>query len=183
VTKTALRRRMLARLKRQSSASRRRKSAAILRQVLALPAFRRARTVLCYASLPYEVRTDALIRACVRRGKQVLLPVARPKARRLAWYPVRDVRTGLRRGAYGIREPRSKGQRPISVRRAQFVVVPGVVFDRRGGRLGHGGGYYDRVLRRIPRRVPRVGLAYELQVVDRLPVQAHDQPVDRVICG
>ena len=179
MTKAALRRAMLRRLKRQSSAARRRKSAAILRQVLALPALRRARTVMCYCSLPYEVQTDGLIRACLRLGKRVALPVAVPSRRRLIACAVRNPRTELRPGAHGIREPRLR--RPVPVRQLGLILVPGVLFDRRGGRLGHGGGYYDRFLRQVPRRIPRVGLAYALQVVDRLPVQRHDQRVDMVI--
>ncbi|MBI4355598.1 MAG: 5-formyltetrahydrofolate cyclo-ligase [Candidatus Omnitrophica bacterium] len=183
MTKAALRQAMLRRLKRQSVRMRRRHSAAILRQVQELPAFRRARTIACYASLPYEVQTDALIRAALRERKRVLLPVAHPATSRLAWYPIQDVRRDLQRGAYGIREPRSAGRRSVSAKAVQLVIIPGVVFDRSGARLGHGGGYYDRWLRQIPRRVPRVGLAYACQVVDRLPVQRHDRPMDIVVSG
>ena len=61
------------------------------------------------------------------------------------------------------------------------MLVPGLAFDRAGHRLGHGHGYFDRFLARVPRTTPTVGLAYRLQVLDRLPTTAYDQPVQAVL--
>ncbi len=59
--------------------------------------------------------------------------------------------------------------------------MPGVAFDRSGHRLGYGGGFYDRFLARLPARALRIGVAFDQQVLDELPAEEHDQPVDLVV--
>ena len=151
-------------------------SARITRSVLESPAWSRARTVHTYvSSLPGEVDTHALIGAALAQGKRVLVPVV---AGRRA--PLRHAGIGglgeLSRGPMGLLQPAS----PRFVEpAADLVLVPGLLFDRRGFRIGRGGGWYDRFLGGLAGGV-RIGLIYDEFFVDRVPTEGHDVPVDAV---
>lgn len=183
VGKAALRRWMRARLKAQRSAERQRASRMVARRLCALPAFRRAKTVMVYLALPYELDTAAIIRRARRLGKRIVVPVSATKTRRIIPTLLRQRRRddgAVQAGPFGIAEP----QRPhmtVSPNDIDLVVVPGVAFDRHGRRLGHGHGYYDRFLKRLPASVPRIGIGFTCQVVERLPATAWDVPLDRVL--
>ena len=183
MTKGQLRTTVLRQLKQQKEDDRRRRSEAVARKVFRLTAFRRARTVCCYVALPYEVQTWQMIEEMLKRGKRVVVPVAQPRTKRLRLCALRHPRTELARGAFGVWEPQAHAQRPVSPRDVDLVIVPGLAFDRRGHRLGHGHGYFDRFLGRIPARIPTVGLAFSFQLLDRLPTAPHDCAVHTVLAA
>lgn len=172
---------MLRRLKQQKEDERRRRSEAIRRKVFRLTAFRRAKTVLCYVALPYEVQTWQMIEEMLERGKRVAVPVSQPRTKRLRVCEVRAPAAELTRGAFGVWEPRRPSARPVPVRELDLVLVPGIAFDRRGHRLGHGHGYFDRFLARLPKTTPTVGLAFRFQLLNRLPRAAHDHAVQTIL--
>lgn len=172
---------LLHRLKQQKEDDRRRRSAAIWRKVCRLEAFRRAKRVCCYVALPYEVQTWRMIEQMLSYGKQVVVPVTRPRTKRLWLSGVRDPAAELARGAFGVREPMPSARRPVRARDLDLVLVPGLAFDRRGHRLGHGHGYFDRFLARLPRTIPTVGLAFRFQLLEHLPVDPHDYAVQTVL--
>jgi len=87
----------------------------------------------------------------------------------------------LQKGAYGILEPREEGSVSVAPEEVDLAVVPAVAFDREGHRLGRGKGYYDRLLARLRPEVPRIGLAFKEQLLERLPRRSHDQPVHAVL--
>ncbi len=149
--------------------------------MLRLPAFRRASTVCCYVALPYEVQTRRLIEDMLARGKRVVVPVMQTRTRRLRLSELRDPSTELAPGPFGVWEPHPRARRPMPIRDVELVLVPGLAFDRRGHRLGHGHGYYDRFLARLPRSASTVGLAFACQVLDRLPAASHDHTVRAVL--
>ena len=181
MTKGELRTALLDRLRQQKEDARRRRSEAIWRKVPRLTAFRRAATVCCYVALPYEVQTRRMITEMLKRGKRVVVPVARPRTKRLWLSEVRDPDHDLAPGAFGVPEPVPAARRPVPVRELDLVFVPGLAFDRRGHRLGHGVGYFDRFLARLPRSTTTVGLAFKFQLFDRLPTAAHDHAVQTVL--
>ena len=181
MTKGQLRTTLIRRLKQQEEHERRRSSEEIWRKVIRLTAFRRARTVCCYVALPYEVQTWRMIEEMLIRGKRVVVPLAQPRTKQLLLSEVRDPTTELARGAFGVREPVASARRPVPVRELDLVLVPGIAFDRQGHRLGHGHGYFDRLLARIPKAIPTIGLAFRFQLHDRLPTAAHDLAVSRVL--
>ena len=172
---------MLRRLKQQKEDARRRRSEAIQRKVFRLTAFRRAKMVCCYVALPYEVQTWRMIEEMLERGKRVVVPAVRPRTKRLALCEVRAPAAELSRGVFGVWEPRRPTARPVPVRALDLVLVPGIAFDRRGHRVGHGHGYFDRFLARLPKTTPTVGLAFRFQVLDRLPIAAHDHAVQTIL--
>lgn len=180
-SKAQLRTTYLRRLNQQEEDARRRKSATIWRKVSRLTAFRQATMVFCYVALPYEVQTWQMIRAMLRQGKRVAVPLVRRGSKRLRVSEVRDPAAELVPGAFGVLEPAPSARRAVRVREIDLVIVPGLAFDARGHRLGHGYGYFDRFLARLPKTTPTVGLAYRFQLLDRLPAAAHDHAVKTVL--
>lgn len=178
-TKREVRIRVLRQLRTQKEGERRRKSEAIRRKLVRLAAFRKAKTVLCYVSLLYEVETRRLIEQMLDAGKRVVVP--RVVRRQLLLSELRDPDEDLSPGAFGVLEPRPQAHRPVRPEELDLAIVPGLAFDRRGHRLGHGWGYFDRLLARVPRVTPTVGVCFSFQLVDRLPTGPHDRPVHRVL--
>lgn len=179
--KATIRKTVATLLRQQKEQVRRRKSAIIWRKLVRLTAFRRAAWVCCYVALPHEVQTWGLIETMLEHGKRVAVPYVRPGSRRLGLSEVIDPGADLAPGAFGVWEPRPKARRPIRTSQLDLALVPGVAFDRKGRRLGHGLGYYDRFLARLPRSTTTVGLAYRFQVFDRLPTELHDHAVSTVL--
>jgi 5-formyltetrahydrofolate cyclo-ligase len=180
--KAALRREILARRDALDPAARAHRSAAATARVASLGAFRRARVTLAYASFGSELDTRGLLRRVVAGGRRLVLPRIQRAERRLALYEVRDLDADLRPGVWGIPEPAPDRCRPVAPDEIDFVLVPGVVFDPEGGRIGYGAGYYDRLLGTWPRPVPPlVAAAFELQVVPAVPVLPADRRVDLVV--
>jgi len=155
-------------------------SAAAQEALIGSPPFARAETVLIYMPFRGEVATEVIARAAAGAGKRLALPrvVRQPKG--LVLHSYSGEPATLAGGAYGILEPRPEW--PVVAPRAiDLVVVPGVAFDRSGGRLGYGGGYYDRLLPAVRTANPGavlIGLAYGFQVTQELPRDSHDIPVD-----
>ncbi|MEG1513420.1 MAG: 5-formyltetrahydrofolate cyclo-ligase [Clostridia bacterium] len=173
--KKALRRAMRARLLAISPQERAKWSGEIARRVLKEPAYRAAKRVMLFASMAQEVDTLALIEDALSSGKQLYLPRVRENGRMDA---VRvTALSQLARGAYGILEP--TGQAVTQGAALDLVIAPGVAFDEGGGRLGHGGGYYDRFLDGV--RAPIWALAFACQMVFDVPRAAHDLRVDKVV--
>lgn len=145
--------------------------------LLAEPALRAARRVALYAALPDELPTRPLFEALRALGTECLFPRTLP-GRRLEFAAVARW-AELRPGRFGIAEPPPEAA-PVRPGPGDWVVVPGVAFDRCGWRLGRGAGYYDRIFARLeePRRV---GLCYALQLVAQVPHDSHDRPVDAIV--
>jgi 5-formyltetrahydrofolate cyclo-ligase len=180
--KAALRREILARRDAIGPAARARLSAVATARVATLAAFRDARVALAYASFGSELDTRALLRRVLDGGRELVLPRVERAARRLALHKVRDLDADLEPGTWGILEPAPDRCRRVTPSEIDFVLVPGVVFDPAGGRIGYGAGYYDRLLAGWSCPVPPlVAAAFELQMVPRVPVLPTDHRVDLVV--
>lgn len=174
--KAATRRLVLSRRSRLATPERELKARAIATRVLDLEPVRSASTVLAYVSHASEVPTRGLLSALLERGTRLLVPyVAGDGAMRATEIPTLGE---LEPGYRGIHEPVHRF--PVEPGTAQVILLPGVAFDARGGRLGYGGGFYDVYLAHA-RGVLRVGVCFELQVVDEVPMEPHDQGVDLVV--
>lgn len=163
-------------------AVRARAAASIRARLVRSEAVRTARTVLAYAAFGSEVDLDPLLWSWMRAGRGVFLPFVR------GWSPpdlgiarVRDLDTDVVPSRLGIREPDPATRRAARADRVDVVIAPGVAFDRRGGRLGYGGGFYDRLLRTLPATTPVIAVAFEVQVVDAVPTDAHDVAVAAIV--
>lgn len=174
--KTSIRRDMLARRKSLPAATCLALSFRAQQRLLESPEFAAAGTVALYSAIRNEVFTEAIFAAASKLGKTVVYP--RVGAAGLEFVEVSALRD-LGPGAFGILEP--TGSRTVPLQRLDLVVVPGVAFDFTGHRLGYGKGFYDRVLHGCERRGVLVGLGFELQLVEALPVQAHDVRMDMIV--
>jgi len=150
-------------------------------RVLSDALYRRARVIHCYLALPDEAATERLVRTALSDGKRVVVPVVAAKDRELRHIEITDYDRGLVAGYGGILEPRAGAGRTVDAAEADLFIVPGKVFDRRGYRLGRGLGYYDRCLSQVKGRAMICAVAYELQVLEEVPVEAHDVPVDYIV--
>lgn len=183
MTKRALRAKVLRLLRDQKEKNRLKKSAKIRKKLFSLKEFKRAKTILFYASFGGEVETFEMIKQAKKLKKTIALPTVLKARRRIIPYLVRNLRAGMCRGAYGILEPKKDRCQPLDLSKLDLVVVPGIVFDKRNHRLGRGLGYYDRFLRQLPAGIPTVGLAFDFQIVNRLPDQSHDVQLSRVVAN
>jgi len=132
-----------------------------------------------YCALAGEVSTDRIRHAYLAAGARLYYPRV-SGGRTLAFYPHREG-DGWETGPYGIPEPSIPAGVEPRLSGWEIIVVPGLAFDRRGNRLGHGFGYYDRFLGGLPEVVPRVGLAWASQRIPEVPVEAWDVPVHALV--
>lgn len=177
--KSALRRRLLASRAAMAEPARRVASARIRMLLMTLPELTSARALLAFAPTPVEVDIDPLLRERLAAGVDLLVPWVEGSELRLGL--VRDLDADLEAGWRGVREPRARARRPAPPRLVEAALVPGVGFDARGHRLGHGGGHFDRLLAGVSPRAPLVGVAYACQLVAEVPVEEHDVALDAVV--
>jgi 5,10-methenyltetrahydrofolate synthetase len=155
-------------------------SARIVTTILDLPTYQEADVVLAYASFGTELQTDELLRRVLADGKTLVLP--RVERGGLGLYEVRNLAGDLAPGTWGIREPEPDRCPRADAGGVGFALIPGVAFDRRARRLGYGGGFYDRLLAGdLPEGTPLVSGAFEVQILDEVPTDPHDAPVDVVV--
>ena len=151
---------------------------------MALPAYQAAKTVMWYVDAGSEVRTRHTLPEALTHGKRVVVPYCIVETNELELFHLEDM-SELVEGAYKILEP-SEDLRKVPGKILQpedldLVMVPGTAFDARGGRMGQGKGYYDRLLARARKDAPLVALAFECQMFPSIPVDAHDVYMDLVI--
>jgi 5-formyltetrahydrofolate cyclo-ligase len=178
--KAALRQTMLARRDAADAANRSSSSQTITQKLFAFPAYRAAGVIAAYASFGSEPDTSKFLAGVLADRKQLLLPRINRAQRALELRHVIDLGADLVSGVWGIREPAERCP-IVSVSKVDFMLVPGVAFTASGARLGYGGGYYDRLLASLDRRVLCIAAAFELQMVDQLPEGPLDQRVGQIV--
>jgi 5-formyltetrahydrofolate cyclo-ligase len=150
----------------------------IARHVLGLPELREPVSLMLFLSMPDEVDTDPLVRGCLAVGHRVHAPRTLRRPRRMIPVRLRSLHDVVV-GAFGIREP--AGDETVEPAELDVVIVPAVAFDRTCGRLGRGGGYYDRFLCELRPGAVTCGVALSRHVIDAVPTEPHDHPVDLVV--
>lgn len=143
----------------------------------ACPQYREAKTIYGYMPYNQEVRTVPMLEQAMRDGKQVAVPKVYGDTMRFIL--VTDL-TQMEKSSYGIPEPIADG--PVAKDPQALVLMPGLAFTARGDRMGYGGGYYDKFLAAEPDH-PTVALCYDFQLVQSLPTEEYDIPVDLVLTG
>lgn len=179
--KRRIRQEMLERLKEQDDTSRRRKSDAIALRLFDSEEFKRARMIMFYASFDYEVETVKMMDKALGEGKQICLPIISVGDKNLMPSQIKTIHNGFVKGPYSVIQPRAIVKNAVALNKIDLVVVPGIAFDHCGHRLGHGKGYYDRFLSQLPEGTPSVGLAFDFQILEHLPVLPHDRPVHKIL--
>ena len=173
ITKLEIRKEIKEKLNKQSKAQRLRKSRLIKEKLFNLTEFKRAGYVMFYIATDNEVETNFMIAEAQKIGKKIAVPVIFKGEKRLIASLLENFKE-LTPGPYKLLQPQNKYIREIPKEKIDLVVVPGLAFDKEGHRLGRGGGYYDRFLADFPSDTPRIGLAFDFQVVKSLPFLSHD---------
>lgn len=174
----------------------------IHRRLFQLSEFKNAGAVHCFISLPEEVDTEIIFQNCWAAGKKTVVPIQLPEGKKMG---MAERRAGqpLVEGALRILEPAPEPEpepmagerREIAPDAVELVLVPGLAFDRSGGRLGHGKGYYDLFLRDFvslsgasredgakERPFPyKIALAFDLQITQQVPTDSWDVKMDMII--
>ena len=155
-------------------------AAAACGHLSALASYRSAAAVLWYVSMPAELATGRAIEDALGEGRQVVVPWC--DGEELGLWRLESLGE-LEPGTWGIPEPpadrRWDPARRVAPEAIDFVVVPGLAFDTRGRRLGHGKGYYDRLLART--RAVRAALCFDAQVFPRVPAGPRDALMDWLV--
>ncbi len=179
--KTAIRQQYLIMRRATSSVVRESADELIRKQLERLPEYQKAELVLSYVSFGDEVDTHAIIESALAAGKQVAVPLSVKKEKSLRFYTITST-ADLRPGMLGIMEPVPDEERLVTpeMGKGSVCLVPGLVFDGEGFRIGYGGGYYDRFLAFYMGE--KLGLARTMQVSSNpLPRGAHDVHVDTLV--
>jgi 5-formyltetrahydrofolate cyclo-ligase len=180
--KQALRQRIIAARDNLTPTLRASSSKRIVDQICSLATYKTARTVLGYLNFGSELAIEAWIRQALTDGKRVLLPRVNRASMLLELFEVKDIDSDVAAGAYGIREPVvERCERFEALGEIDLILMPGVAFDREGGRLGYGGGYFDKLLAHLPHRPVLIAGAFAMQVVAEVPQEASDYKVDYLI--
>jgi 5-formyltetrahydrofolate cyclo-ligase len=120
-----------------------------------------------------------MIKKCLSNSKNVIVPISDKEKRDLILSKLKSWED-LAVGAYDILEPKNDKIEQISVDEINLAIIPGVGFDKNGNRLGHGFAYYDNLLKKLENCF-KIGLAFEFQIVNKIPVEEHDIPVNEII--
>jgi 5-formyltetrahydrofolate cyclo-ligase len=180
--KQSLRQSIIAARQKLAAAERDAFSCAITARLIALESYRSATTVLGYMSFGAEYASSAWVQQALLDGKQVLLPRVNRSSKELDLYLIKDVQQDLAPGAWDIPEPLPERCRRLDgLDAVDFILLPGVAFARNGARLGYGGGFYDKLLARVPHQPVLVAAAFGMQLVAEIPQEATDRKVEWLV--
>lgn len=155
------------------------KSYAACETLIGLDEYRNAQVVMLYLPIPQEVDPVEIALHAWQDGKIVLAPKVNWTQRHMLAMRIRSFDDGVVDGQYGIREP--EGGEVWPNEEIDLIVIPALAFDNSGGRLGRGGGFYDRFLAEPGTHGIACGLGFDIQVVDELPISEHDHPIDMLV--
>lgn len=156
------------------------KSHDIFEKLSKSPCFKRAKNIFCFIGLLGEVNTLPAIEKMILEGKKVFVPKVNFRLKTMDIYQLRYPRRELAQGPYGIWEPDPKKCPKGRSQDLDLLLIPGLAFDRKGRRLGRGEGYFDRFLNQT-KKVWKIGLAYQEQILPEVPVEAHDICVNQIL--
>ena len=154
-----------------------------LGRIRTMDTFQSAGVVMAYFGFGSEIDTAALLQATLQSGKRLVLPKINRAANQLDIFAVENLQTDLKSGVWGIQEPDTDICTPVAPSELDFVLVPGVAFDRNGGRIGYGKGFYDKLLASCHNAGSHpsiVAAAFDMQVIDTIPMESHDVRISAI---
>ncbi len=140
-----------------------------------------SRNIMFYVATRSEVQTEEMIKTSIKMGKNVFVPIILTECLNLAPSKIFDFDIELEKGKKGILEPKKEYYRLFPSENIDLIIVPGVAFDLSGNRIGRGFGYYDNFLRKVPSSAKIAALAFEMQIVKKIPNDKNDIPVHKII--
>ena len=179
--KSRIRKEIRNKLNKQVATQRLSKSHLIKEKLFNLAEFKKAQIVMFYIAKAEEVQTRFMISEARKIGKKIVVPTVLVREKRMIASLIKDLKLETSRGPYGILQPKRECIREVPPEEIDLVIVPGLAFDKQGRRLGRGAGYYDKFLATLPAHTPRIGLAFDFQLLNKLPFFSHDVSVTRII--
>ena len=143
--------------------------------------FLEARTALLYVDGDLEVQTSEIIKKTIEYNKVVVLPAFDPETLEVALLKVDSPERELKPGPRGVLEPDPTLCKIVPIDRIDIAIIPGIAFDEKGGRIGTGRGYYDRLIPKLAITTRKVALTFEEQILPQVPLESHDKHVDIII--
>jgi 5-formyltetrahydrofolate cyclo-ligase len=160
------------------------KSLDITKKLQDMDIFKNSGFILCYVDFKNEVMTRDFIRQSLKKGKKVAVPLVECGAngqKKMLASQIHSVDNDLQTGFCNICEPKKECVMPVDPLMLDLIIVPGIAFDREKNRLGYGGGFFDSFMRKVKNNCTKAALAFDIQIVDRIPAEPHDVKVDMII--
>ena len=143
--------------------------------------FLEAKIALLYVNNSSEVFTERIIKRCFDYNKLVVLPAFNTAKRTMKLYKIDNYSADLKPGLRGLLEPNEARCKAVPIDCIDIAIIPGIAFDEKGGRIGTGDGYYDRLIPKLPITTRKVSLAFESQIISQVPMESHEKHVDIII--
>lgn len=179
--KTELRQKLISKLLSLTKQELKRRSENVGEKLSELLLYKEAKLIMAY----YPLRGEVDIREIVRKGlktKRFCFPVMDVQLKRLRVFEVKNLDQDFLSGPFGVREPDIKNTREVDTGEIDIIIVPGLAFDTQKNRLGRGAGFYDRFLKKIKGLTKKIGVAFDFQIIESLPVRlSFDEKVDIVV--
>jgi 5-formyltetrahydrofolate cyclo-ligase len=143
--------------------------------------FLEAKIALLYIDNQNEVKSSGIIRRTFDQNKIVVLPLVKADTKKFKLFKIDDFAKDLKPGQNGILQPDPGKCRTVPIDCIDIAIIPGIAFDEKGGRIGSGDGYYDRLIPHLPVTTRKVALALDYQIIPQVPIESHDKHVDIII--
>ncbi len=143
--------------------------------------YKNAGTVMCFVSFGDEVETHEFIKDMIKHGKRVCVPYIVKGKKIMVPAEISDFDNDLKPGYYGILAPTEETLNILPNDQVDLVITPGVIFDKKGYRIGYGAGFYDKFFASLSKPVPKIAIAFSLQLAVEVPRDEYDIPVDKLI--
>jgi 5-formyltetrahydrofolate cyclo-ligase len=143
--------------------------------------FLEARIPLLYVNCSDEIETGSAVERIYNYNKIVIFPVFHPEKRTMKFFKVDNFHKEMKPGPRGNLEPDIEKCKKVPIESLDIAIIPGIAFDEKGGRMGTGMGYYDRLIPKLPITTRKVSLAMEEQLYSQVPTEPHDKNVDIII--
>ena len=177
--KDFLRKELINKRKKLSKLDVNNKSRLIEKTLFNLDEFKNSNNILFYVSYNNEVNTHDMIKKCFTIKKNLIVPISDVINKELILMKL-DRWDDLKKGSYSILEPTEKNENKINLDDINIIIIPAIAFDIKGNRIGHGYGYYDKLLKKSNNAI-HIGLAFDFQIVDHIKIDKHDVPVDKIL--
>lgn len=157
------------------------KTKAIENKLFEFANFLESKITLMYVNSDSEVPTHKILARSYAYSKILVLPAFKPESFEMTLMKVDDLNHDLKSGSRGILEPDADRCKVVPIERIDIAIIPAVALDEKGGRIGSGDGYYDRLIPNLAITTRKVALALEEQIIPQVPIESHDKHVDIII--
>lgn len=179
--KNEIRKEMIAKIDEMPEAERLKSLKKVEDRLFAFANFIEANIALLFTNRSVEIETRKIIQRSIIANKIIALPTFDSENREMIPMKIDNIKSDLIVGAHGRLEPDATKCKRVPIDCIDIAIVPGLAFDEKGGRIGTGDGYYDRLIPKLPITTRKVALAYESQIIQHIPMESHDKYVDIII--